>query len=231
MEGRCACDAGWKDPPGGGTPCSAFDLLPADPARPGYRNESWPSWGGHPVQWPKADGGDGRWHLFTPQFANGCEVDEWGCPLDEDSDGVCDGPDKCPGTAAGIPVRPDGCAKEVPLFTPEKQSLVLEGVYFEFDSANLKAESQETLDRVAQSLIDWDDARVQVAGHTDSMGEDAYNQDLSVRRARSVRDYLVSKGVAADRLEAVGFGEREPVADNRNEAGRLQNRRVELNKL
>ena len=77
VEGRCACDAGWKDPPGGGTPCSAFDLLPADPAQPGYRNESWPSWGGHPVQWPKAEGGDGLWHLFTPQFANGCEVDEW----------------------------------------------------------------------------------------------------------------------------------------------------------
>ena len=80
-DGKCVCDAGWKTPDGGGTPCSAFDLLPADPAAPGYRNDSWPSWGGHPVLWPKGKGsrggGDGKWHLFTPQFANGCEVDAW----------------------------------------------------------------------------------------------------------------------------------------------------------
>ena len=166
-----------------------------------------------------------------PDTPAGCEVDEWGCPPDDDGDGVCDGLDKCPGTAAGVPVRPDGCPKEAPLFTPEKQSLVLQGVFFEFDSAVLKVESRETLDRVAQSLIDWGEVRVQVAGHTDSVGEDDYNQSLSERRARSVREYLVSKGVSANRLEALGFGEREPVADNRNKAGRLQNRRVELNKL
>jgi hypothetical protein len=76
VNGACVCDVGWitpKDGPG----CSAFDLLPADPANPGYKNESWPSWGGHPVFWPKSKGGDGMWHLFTPQFANECNVDYW----------------------------------------------------------------------------------------------------------------------------------------------------------
>lgn len=73
VHGKCVCKPGWKNPESlTGTPCSAFDLLPADPANPGYRNASWPSWGGHPVFWPAASGGDGRWHLFTPQFANEC---------------------------------------------------------------------------------------------------------------------------------------------------------------
>lgn len=77
VKGACKCDPGWKTPPLGGTACSAFDLQPALASRPGYRNVSWPSWGGHPVQWRKEDGGDGKWHLFTPQFTNECDVDEW----------------------------------------------------------------------------------------------------------------------------------------------------------
>ena len=77
VAGRCVCDSGWKSPPGGGTPCSVFDLLPADPAAEGYHNTSWPSWGGHPVQWSSGPGADSKWHLFTPQFANGCTVDQW----------------------------------------------------------------------------------------------------------------------------------------------------------
>ena len=67
IKGRCSCDAGWKDPEDGGTPCSAFDLLPVDQEKPGYKNESWPSWGGHPVFWSTKVGGDDQWHLFTPQ--------------------------------------------------------------------------------------------------------------------------------------------------------------------
>jgi pectin methylesterase-like acyl-CoA thioesterase len=77
VAGRCLCDSGWTSPPEGGTPCSVFDLLPADPAAEGYRNTSWPSWGGHPVQWSAGPGADRKWHLFTPQFANGCTVDNW----------------------------------------------------------------------------------------------------------------------------------------------------------
>lgn len=68
---------GVENPEGGGTPCSAFDLMPANPEAVGYRNTYWPSWGGHPVQWTKGAGADHKWHLFTPQFANGCTVDNW----------------------------------------------------------------------------------------------------------------------------------------------------------
>lgn len=66
------------DPPdNGGPPCSRMALGPADPERPGYRNASWPSWGGHPIKWTHGPGADQRWHLFTPQFANECNVDKW----------------------------------------------------------------------------------------------------------------------------------------------------------
>jgi hypothetical protein len=82
VSGKCVCADGWTNPESPtGTPCSAFDLAPADEKNPGYKNESWPSWGGHPVFWPK-DGpagtkGDGQWHLFSPQFAEQCNVDDW----------------------------------------------------------------------------------------------------------------------------------------------------------
>ena len=73
--------------------------------------------------------------------------------------------------------------------------------------------------------------RVQVGGHTDNTGSAAVNRRLSAARANAVRDYLISKGVAADRLTAVGFGPRKPVASNRTAEGRAQNRRVELTRL
>jgi OOP family OmpA-OmpF porin len=88
-----------------------------------------------------------------------------------------------------------------------------------------------TLDRVARSLLDWPEVRVEVAGHTDSIGTEEYNEDLSYRRARAVKDYLVSEGVAADRMDVRGFGESRPIADNASEDGRAKNRRVELVKL
>lgn len=203
--------------------CDGIDRCPDTPA--GCEVDDW----GCPLD----SDGDGVCDGLDrcPDTPAGCQVDAWGCPLDADRDAVCDGLDRCPGSGAGVPVRPDGCAKELPIFTPEKKSLVLEGVYFEFDSATLLPASEATLDRVAQSLIDWEEARVQVAGHTDSMGDEAYNQGLSERRAASVRDYLISRGVQAARLHARGFGELEPVADNRHESGRKQNRRVVLSKL
>jgi OOP family OmpA-OmpF porin len=144
---------------------------------------------------------------------------------------VWDGIDQCPDTPRGTPVRPDGCPKVKKLFTPEKQSLILEGVFFEFDEAILKSISEETLDRVAQSMLDWPEVRVEVAGHTDWDGPDEYNENLSLRRAQSVKDYLVSKGVAEGRLKVSGYGESRPVADNSTKEGRAKNRRVELNKL
>ncbi len=160
--------------------------------------------------------------------AKGCTVDATGCPKDTDGDKVCDGLDKCPGTPAGQAVDSVGCQA---LFAPEKPTLILEGVTFENDSAQLKPESAATLDSVAASLVASPDVRVEVQGHTDSTGSDAYNLKLSQRRAEAVRDYLVSKGVPAARLEAKGYGESQPIAKNDTGEGRARNRRVELKKL
>lgn len=103
-----------------------------------------------------------------------------------------------------------------------------DGVTFDVGSATLKPAFRETLDRVADSLIQYPDSLVDVYGHTDSTGSDAFNQTLSENRARTVMNYLVSKGVPAARLRSQGFGETMPVADNATAEGRAKNRRVEI---
>ncbi len=152
-----------------------------------------------------------------PGTPAGAKVDANGCELDSDRDGVVDRIDQCPNTPAGDKVDEVGCSF----------SLRLE-VFFDTDSATIKPESFPDLDR-AVSLMQTN-ARLfgTVEGHTDDRGSAAYNQKLSQRRAESVRQYLVDKGVPADRLEAVGRGESQPVADNATAEGRSQNRRVLL---
>lgn len=108
------------------------------------------------------------------------------------------------------------------------QKLVLEGVNFDFDKATLRQEDVSDLDKNVEALKAWGDVNIEVAGHTDSMGSDAYNMKLSQQRAEAVRNFLISRGVAADRLTAKGYGEAQPVADNATEEGRFKNRRVEL---
>ncbi|MEW6445817.1 MAG: OmpA family protein [Pseudomonadota bacterium] len=100
--------------------------------------------------------------------------------------------------------------------------------YFDFDKSNLKAEGKKAMDTlVADMKIEQVD-EIRVVGHTDSIGTDAYNQKLSERRAKTVSDYLVSKGVPAAKIKASGMGETKPVADNKTKAGRAKNRRVEV---
>ena len=106
--------------------------------------------------------------------------------------------------------------------------MVLEGVNFDNDKAVLRQEDMAVLDQAAATLKEWGEVKVEVAGHTDNRSSDAYNMKLSQRRAEAVRDYLISKGVAADRLSAKGYGESRPIADNVTEQGRFKNRRVEL---
>ena len=158
-------------------------------------------------------------------------VDKDGCAVDTDGDGVPDGQDKCPNTPRGTEVDADGCPKPAPLFVEEQRNLVLEGVFFEVNSADLTANSVTVLDRVAESLNAWPEVRVEVGGHTDSDGAASYNQSLSERRAQSVRAYLISKGVDGSRITAAGYGEASPRADNATRAGKAQNRRVELTRL
>ena len=101
-------------------------------------------------------------------------------------------------------------------------------VSFDFNRAEVKPAFSGSLDKLADVLIKYNRTVVHVVGHTDSVGSDSYNQQLSERRAQSVGDYLVSRGVPRDRMRTEGRGEREPRATNATEAGRQLNRRVEI---
>jgi len=179
---------------------------------------------------PKDSDGDGVYDGLDkcPDTPRGAVVNAKGCPKDSDGDGVYDGLDKCPDTKRGVKVDETGCAI---LFEKDQANLVLEGVKFEFDSDQLTADSKTVLDGVAASLQDWKEIRIEVAGHTDSKGRDAYNLNLSQKRAESVRRYLIEQGVNGSRVVAKGYGETQPVADNATDRGRSENRRVELRKV
>jgi len=153
-----------------------------------------------------------------PGTPAGARVDAVGCELDSDGDGVVDRLDQCPGTPAGARVDARGC----------EIVITLKGVNFEFDSDRLTPESAAILDQAAAVLKQRPNAVVEVQGHTDARGKDAYNLKLSERRARTVQDYLVKGGVPAGQLTARGYGEAEPVASNDTDEGRAQNRRVDL---
>jgi outer membrane protein OmpA-like peptidoglycan-associated protein len=156
---------------------------------------------------------------------------------DEDADGVHDRRDTCPGTPANTPVNPNGCAikvypdapvKEV-VAAPQDEVIVLsDKVLFDFNSSTLTPAANQVLADISKRLTDSAIIGVLVKGHTDSVGSEAFNQQLSQRRADSVAAFLVSQGVAADKLHTEGHGEGQPVADNATDEGRAQNRRVEI---
>lgn len=102
------------------------------------------------------------------------------------------------------------------------------GITFAYDSASVQPQFQRTLDQVASTLGQYNQTYIDVYGHTDSTGSDAYNQTLSERRARSVADYLAGHGVQSARIGTRGFGESQPIASNDTDAGRAANRRVEV---
>ena len=148
--------------------------------------------------------------------------------LDDDGDGVNNCDDKCPNSVAGETIGPDGC--------PVPVTIDLRGVNFDFDKSTLRADAVATLAEALAVLKQYPAMRVEVAGHTDSVGTDAYNQSLSERRAKAVYDYLTSNGIDASRLSGPnGYGEARPIAPNTNPdgsdnpEGRAQNRRTELN--
>jgi outer membrane protein OmpA-like peptidoglycan-associated protein len=101
-------------------------------------------------------------------------------------------------------------------------------ITFDFDSSDIKPEFRPVLDNVARTLAEFNQTIVEVAGHTDSVGSDSYNQALSERRASAVASFLGSRGVMQQRMIVVGAGESRPIASNNTEAGRAQNRRVEI---
>lgn len=155
---------------------------------------------------------------------------------DTDGDGVTDARDQCPDTPAATAVDDRGCAPPAPavptLETAQAgDTIVLHGVNFETASATLTANAERLLDDVARQLGARPALRVEVGGHTDSRGSDAYNQRLSEQRAQAVESYLIAQGVAAERLGAVGYGETQPADSNETDDGRERNRRVELKVL
>ncbi len=102
------------------------------------------------------------------------------------------------------------------------------GILFDFDSDRLRPQAMSNLLKLKESLDEYDGTALLVVGHTDNVGAEAYNQSLSERRARAATDYLISVGVGRDRVDVVGRGEMEPVTTNESEAGRQENRRVEV---
>jgi len=151
------------------------------------------------------------------------------CPdLDDDGDGIRNRDDRCP-LQAGV-VAHGGCPAPAPrAVLTEKKIEIGDSVYFDSSKATIQARSFGLLDEVAQILVENPRvALLSIEGHTDSTGAAAMNRKLSQQRAEAVKTYLVSKGVAAERLEARGHGPDRPIADNGTVAGRAKNRRVEF---
>jgi outer membrane protein OmpA-like peptidoglycan-associated protein len=130
---------------------------------------------------------------------------------------------------AGMAQQVEFTSMELARILHEKGSVALRGIRFDTSQATIKPESEATLAPIGEMLKTNVSMRLEIQGHTDNVGTPASNQKLSEARAAAVRSYLVSTfSIAADRLSAAGFGDTKPVADNKTEEGRAQNRRVEL---
>jgi OOP family OmpA-OmpF porin len=167
-----------------------------------------------------------------PGTPAGVAVDKDGCPLDSDNDGVYDYLDKCPGTPAGVKVDKDGCPPPVVVQPRVEKEIIEKGrttlkVLFDTNKSVIKKGYFDDVDALAGVMQQYPDLNVTIEGHTDNVGKDAYNKKLSQRRAEAVKAYLVKKGIDANRLTAVGYGEEKPIADNATTAGKAENRRVE----
>jgi len=152
---------------------------------------------------------------------------------DEDGDGIFDRRDRCPDTPANTRVDHHGCL--VPQYPDSVQAepvqsevITLSDVLFVFNQSDLTPTAKSQLDALMSKFEDADVVSIKVVGHTDSVGSDAYNQSLSERRASSVAEYLLSQGVAPNKVTSEGKGKSQPIADNETEEGRAKNRRVDL---
>ena len=203
-----------------------------------------------------------------PDTPHGAVVDERGCPKDSDKDGVPDGIDQCADTPAGAQVDARGCTvvtdadndgvpddKDLCPFTPantkvdkdgcpitlnERETELLDkgriterNIHFETAKWDILPESTPVLDEIGAILIQWPRLRIEIGGHCDWRGSDAYNQELSEKRSQAVLDYLVSKypQITRDQYSAKGYGEKQPVATNKTVEGMAMNRRVEFKVL
>ena len=164
-------------------------------------------------------------------------MDANGCPIvannnnnnddnkDTDGDGVPDRIDKCPFTPG--PASNRGCP-EVSADAKKRLRFATRGIYFETDKAIIKQQSYPMLNEIVDILNQYPDYDVRLSGHTDNVGGDEYNQQLSQSRVDAVMSYLENRGIPSHRLEAIGYGETRPIATNNTAIGRALNRRVEV---
>lgn len=149
-----------------------------------------------------------------------------GCPVpDTDGDGVNDEEDKCPNEAG--PASNFGCPV-IDVVVVEKVNKAAQSIYFATGSAKLLAKSYPALKSVVQVLNDNPSYKIDINGHTDNTGGTELNQKLSENRAASVKQYLIQNNIDESRITATGYGETQPIADNKTSAGRAKNRRVEM---
>jgi len=200
-----------------GLAVSAMPFTASAQSNQGY----WTQGPGGPV-WKNSTGLCWRAGYWTPAMAT-CECDKDLMPK-----AACEPPAK----PSAVPPPPPPAAKPAPAKpkpapVAEKVTLAAD-VLFDFDKAVLKNEGKNKLDDLATKVKAINLEVVIAIGHTDSIGSDAYNQKLSVRRAESVKAYLVSKGVEPNRVYTEGKGEKQPVASNKTKDGRQKNRRVEI---
>jgi len=169
-----------------------------------------------------------------PDTPRGAVVDAGGKAIDSDADGVPDGIDVEPDTPPGVPTDAEGhglYGMEAELIT--RGLLTLNTIYFDYNSADLKPESFQTLREVGLILVKYRDLKIEIGGHTDSVGSDEYNRRLSRVRAESVLNWLLANvpDLTLAQFTVRGYGESQPVAGNDTEAGRTLNRRVEFKVL
>jgi len=171
-----------------------------------------------------------------PNTLPGAQVDARGCAADSDNDGVTDDKDLCPNTQANVKVDAQGCPIELTEYETElldKGVITTREIHFETAKWDILPESRPILDDIGKVLIQWPKLHIEIGGHADARGSDAYNMDLTQKRAQSVLDYLVTNfpQIQRDQYTAKGYGERKPVATNRTVEGMARNRRVEFKVL
>ncbi len=154
-----------------------------------------------------------------PDTPIGVDVDESGCSrvtrIDSDGDGFFDDVDECPDTPVGAIVDDRGC-------------WVVKGVQFDYKKWNVKPQFNSNLENIENILKKNSELKIRIEGHTDDIGSKKYNRDLSSKRAKAIKDYLVGKGIEPSRITTKGLGYAQPIADNDTPKGRALNRRAEI---
>jgi OOP family OmpA-OmpF porin len=152
---------------------------------------------------------------LCPNSLPGAVVDEKGCENDDDKDGVVNRLDKCPNTSEGVTVNADGCVATFNL-----------NINFDYNSDKIKSSYNDKLQEFANMLKENPKLNATIEAHTDAVGPEKYNQKLSEKRAASAVKALVELNISAERLQAIGYGETQPISSNDTKEGRSENRRV-----